>query len=432
MRTDIDNWAPLTVSEIGAIFSEIPITWCIAGGWALDLYLGRQSRKHADIDIIVLREQQAIAFQHLSKGWQLYKAEEGKLALWEEGEYLPLTNDIWVSRDGGSPWAFQIMLIDTDQDSWIYGREQSIRRPITDIIARTQEGIPFLRPEIQLLYKGGSSKIREKDHHDFLTVGPELTPMAKEWLRSSLIKQFPEGHVWMDHMGKGGKRMPKVLVVDDDAHIRELVRLYLEDEGIEVVQKGNGAEALEYAENHSPDLVILDIMMPRMDGWDLCAKLRELGDMPILMITAKGEPADRIKGFKLGTDDYLAKPFDPMELTLRVKALLKRYRISCSQTVRLVHLQLDRRSYQVVNKDGLEITLPMKEFELLYKLGSYPGQLFTRDHLIREIWGTDYEGDERTVDVHIKRLRDRFVEHESEFRIVTLRGLGYRMEVYRD
>lgn len=226
--------------------------------------------------------------------------------------------------------------------------------------------------------------------------------------------------------------MPKVLVVDDDAHIRELVRLYLEDEGIEVVQKGNGAEALEYAENHSPDLVVLDIMMPGMDGWDLCAKLRELGDMPILMITAKGEPADRIKGFKLGTDDYLAKPFDPMELMLRVKALLKRYRIACSQTVRLGDLQLDRISYQVVNKDGLEVTLPMKEFELLYKLGSYPGQLFTRDHLIGEIWGMDYEGDERTVDVHIKRLRDRFAEHESDFRIVTLRGLGYRLEVYRD
>ncbi|GBG10584.1 DNA-binding response regulator [Paenibacillus agaridevorans] len=226
--------------------------------------------------------------------------------------------------------------------------------------------------------------------------------------------------------------MPKVLVVDDDAHIRELVRLYLEDEGIEVVEKGNGAEALEYTENHSTDLVVLDIMMPGMDGWDLCAKLRELGDMPILMITAKGEPADRIKGFKLGTDDYLAKPFDPMELTLRVKALLKRYRIACSQTVQLGDLQLDRKSYQVVNKGGLEVTLPMKEFELLYKLGSYPGQLFTRDHLIGEIWGMDYEGDERTVDVHIKRLRDRFAEHESDFRIVTLRGLGYRLEVYRD
>ncbi|QQZ60073.1 response regulator transcription factor [Paenibacillus sonchi] len=226
--------------------------------------------------------------------------------------------------------------------------------------------------------------------------------------------------------------MPKVLVVDDDANIRELVRLYLEDEGIEVVQKGNGAEALEYAENHPPDLVVLDIMMPGMDGWALCARLRELGDMPVLMITAKGEPADRIKGFKLGTDDYLVKPFDPMELALRVQALLKRYRIAYSQTIRLGDLRLDRKSYQVVNKDGLELTLPMKEFELLYKLGSYPGQLFTRNHLIAEIWGIDYEGDERTVDVHIKRLRERFAEHESDFRIVTLRGLGYRLEVYRD
>ncbi|KWX70125.1 response regulator transcription factor [Paenibacillus jilunlii] len=226
--------------------------------------------------------------------------------------------------------------------------------------------------------------------------------------------------------------MPKVLVVDDDANIRELVRLYLEDEGIEVVQKGNGAEALEYTENQPPDLVVLDIMMPGMDGWALCARLRELGDMPVLMITAKGEPADRIKGFKLGTDDYLVKPFDPMELALRVKALLKRYRIAYSQTVRLGDLRLDRKSYHVVNKDGLELTLPMKEFELLYKLGSYPGQLFTRNHLIAEIWGIDYEGDERTVDVHIKRLRERFAGHDSDFRIVTLRGLGYRLEVYRD
>ncbi|MFC5402688.1 response regulator transcription factor [Cohnella soli] len=226
--------------------------------------------------------------------------------------------------------------------------------------------------------------------------------------------------------------MPEVLVVDDDAHIRELVRLYLEDEGVEVVQKGNGAEALEYVENHSPDLVVLDIMMPGMDGWDLCAKLRELGDMPILMITAKGESEDRIKGFKLGTDDYLVKPFDPVELTLRVKALLKRYRIAYSQSVRLGDLELDRKSYLVVSRDGQEVTLPMKEFELLYKFGSYPGQLFTRDHLIREIWGVDYEGDERTVDVHIKRLRERFAEHDSDFRIVTLRGLGYRLEVYGD
>ncbi|WP_135549697.1 response regulator transcription factor [Paenibacillus cymbidii] len=226
--------------------------------------------------------------------------------------------------------------------------------------------------------------------------------------------------------------MPVVLVVDDDANIRELVRLYLEDEGIEIVQKENGIEALAYAENHASDLIILDIMMPEMDGWHLCARLRELGDIPLLMITAKDEPEDRIKGFRLGTDDYLVKPFNPTELVLRVKALLRRYRIASSRTVRLGDLLMDRSSYQVTDKNGREITLPMKEFELLYKLGSYPGQLFTRDHLIEEIWGRDYEGDERTVDVHIKRLRDRFADHESDFRIVTLRNLGYRLEVYRD
>jgi two-component system, OmpR family, response regulator len=226
--------------------------------------------------------------------------------------------------------------------------------------------------------------------------------------------------------------LPKILVVDDDAHIRELVCLYLVDEGFDIVEKSNGADALDYAENHRIDLVILDIMMPQMDGWVLCTKLREQGDIPILMITAKGESTDRIKGFKLGTDDYLVKPFDPMELVLRVKALLRRYGISTSQEIKLGHITLDRKSYQVLYKNGQKLTLPKKEFELLYKLGSYPGQLFTRDHLIEHIWGLDYEGDERTVDVHIKRLRERFAEFECDFRIVTIRGLGYRLEVYRD
>lgn len=219
-------------------------------------------------------------------------------------------------------------------------------------------------------------------------------------------------------------------MVDDEAHIRELVSLYLKDEGFDIVEKSNGADALDYAENHSFDLVILDIMMPQMDGWVLCTKLRELGDIPILMITAKGEAQDRIHGFKLGTDDYLVKPFDPVELVLRVKALLKRYRISTSNIIKLGNISLDRSSYQVLYENGKTMTLPMKEFELLYKLGSYTGQLFTRDHLIEQIWGIDYEGDERTVDVHIKRLRERFAEYESDFRIVTIRGLGYRLEVH--
>jgi two-component system, OmpR family, response regulator len=231
---------------------------------------------------------------------------------------------------------------------------------------------------------------------------------------------------------EGGIEVPKIMVVDDDVHIRELIRLYMEDEGFEILEKANGEEALEYAENNMVDLFILDIMMPRLDGWALCLKLREIGNAPILMITAKSEAADRIKGFQLGTDDYLVKPFDPLELVLRVKALLKRSGISSSQTVKLGEISLDRKSYQVILKDGQMITLPMKEFELLYKLGSYPGILFTRVSLIEDIWGIDYEGDERTVDVHIKRLRERFEVFESEFKIVTIRGLGYRLEVFRD
>lgn len=226
--------------------------------------------------------------------------------------------------------------------------------------------------------------------------------------------------------------MPKILVVDDEAHIRELMRLYLVDEGFDVIEKSNGEDALIYAENHLIDLAIIDIMMPKLDGWALCEELREMRDMPILMVTAKGEAQDRIKGFKLGTDDYLVKPFDPMELVLRVKALLKRYRIETSNIIKLGPIELDRKKYQVIHKDGKRMTIPMKEFEVLYKLGSYTSQLFTRDHLIEQIWGMDYEGDERTVDVHIKRLRERFAEYESDFKIVTIRGLGYRLEVYRD
>jgi two-component system, OmpR family, response regulator len=224
--------------------------------------------------------------------------------------------------------------------------------------------------------------------------------------------------------------LAKVLVVDDEPNIRELVSLYLKDEGFDIVEKSNGVDALDYADNHTVDWVVLDIMMPQMDGWVLCTKLREFGDMPILMMTAKGEAQDRIRGFKLGTDDYLVKPFDPVELVLRVKALLKRYRISTSSIIKLGNLSLDRSSYQVIYENGKTATLPMKESELLYKLGSYTGQLFTRDTLIEQIWGIDYEGDERTVDVHIKRLRERFAEFESDFHIVTIRGLGYRLEVY--
>ncbi|MDR7317555.1 response regulator transcription factor [Brevibacillus nitrificans] len=206
--------------------------------------------------------------------------------------------------------------------------------------------------------------------------------------------------------------MPKIVVVDDDSHIRELVRLYLADEGYTINDKSNGADALAYLE--------------------ICASLREFGEMPILMISAKREASDRIKGFKLGTDDYLVKPFDPVELVFRTKSLLKRFKLSATSLISIGSIVLDSKNYQVIFPDGKKTSLPLKEFELLSKLGSYSGQLFTRNNLIEQIWGLDYEGDERTVDVHIKRLRERFAAYESDFRIVTVRGLGYRLEVFAD
>lgn len=221
--------------------------------------------------------------------------------------------------------------------------------------------------------------------------------------------------------------MPHVLIVDDDAHIRELVGHFLSLEGFEIHEAATGKEALAVLDATKVDLVVLDIMMPEMDGWELCRELRQYDDVPILMLTAKGETAQKVKGFALGADDYLVKPFDPLELVARVKALLKRYRIATSQTVQIGELFLNRKTYEcrLGNED---IVLPPKEFELLFKLASYPGKTFTRDELIEQIWGYDYEGDERTVDVHIKRLRERFA-HGHVFTIRTIRGLGYRLEV---
>ncbi|WP_276356852.1 response regulator transcription factor [Cohnella caldifontis] len=221
--------------------------------------------------------------------------------------------------------------------------------------------------------------------------------------------------------------MPHILVVDDDDHIRELVTLFLEREGFDVKQAENGKAALASMEQGPADLVVLDIMMPAMDGWELCERLRELYDVPLLMLTAKGETSQKVKGFRLGADDYLVKPFDPEELAARVKALLKRYKISISRQVAVGTIQLDREAYAVITPEG-RMTLPMKEFELLFKLASYPGITFAREQLIEQIWGYDYEGDERTVDVHIKRLRERFPDCKFGFRIATVRGLGYRLE----
>lgn len=216
--------------------------------------------------------------------------------------------------------------------------------------------------------------------------------------------------------------------MDDDTHIRELLWVLLKNEGFDIYEASDGVEALLKLEKMKVDMVILDVMMPNMDGWQLCSELRKYYDLPLLMLTAKGETSQKVKGFQLGTDDYLVKPFEPMELVMRVKALLKRYQVAVSQMVQIGKLLINRKTYEV-KVDGENYILPLKEFELLYKLASFPNKTFPREQLIEDIWGYDFEGNERTLDVHINRLRERFPEDKYSFRIRTIRGLGYRMEV---
>ncbi|MDD7795415.1 response regulator transcription factor [Clostridium sp. 'White wine YQ'] len=223
--------------------------------------------------------------------------------------------------------------------------------------------------------------------------------------------------------------MNKLLVVDDDPNIRELIVLFMQNEGFDVYEACDGLEALTKLESIKVDMVILDVMMPNIDGWELCSELRKYYDIPLLMLTVNGETSQKVKGFQLGADDYLVKPFDPLELVVRVRALLKRYKITASNTIQVGELFMNQKTYEVLlNGEGL--TLPLKEFELLFKLASYPGKTFSRDQLIEDIWGYDFDGNERTLDVHINRLREHFSDKEYSFRIKTIRGLGYRLEVY--
>jgi two-component system OmpR family response regulator len=222
--------------------------------------------------------------------------------------------------------------------------------------------------------------------------------------------------------------MSRILIVDDDIHIRELVRVFLRNAGFEVIEAVDGVDALSRLDSVKADLAVIDVMMPNMDGWELCQELKATFDIPVLMLTAKGETSQKLKGFQLGTDDYLVKPFEPLELVARVKALLKRYRIESSQTVRIGELIMDRKTYQVTVRSE-SLTLPLKEFELLFKLASYPGRTFSREQLIEDVWGYDFHGNDRTLDVHISRLRERFPEEEHSFKIETIRGLGYRLEI---
>ncbi|WP_339784154.1 response regulator transcription factor [Paenibacillus sp. FSL R7-0313] len=220
--------------------------------------------------------------------------------------------------------------------------------------------------------------------------------------------------------------MNTILVVDDDSHIRKLIRIYLEKNQFSVLEAPDGQEALDILSHTKVDLAIVDVMMPRIDGIELTEDIRSYLDIPILMVTAKGESKDKVRGFNAGSDDYLVKPFDPVELILRVKSLLKRYNKSSSNMIQITGVTIDLGNLIVI-ADGQTIELKKKECELLFSLASSPGKIFTRTQLIDDIWGIDYEGDERTVDVHIKRLRER-LEPVPELVISTIRGLGYRLE----
>lgn len=218
---------------------------------------------------------------------------------------------------------------------------------------------------------------------------------------------------------------PLALVVDDDDHVRELVRLTLEKQGFRVAQAADGAEALRQAEELSPDLVILDLMLPKVNGWDVCRRLRETTRIPILMLTARGEEEDEIRGLNLGADDYVVKPFSPRQLVARARALLRRAGTEAGVTLKYPGLVIDTASYRVT-VDGEDVQLAPREFELLAFMGRHPGQVFSRDRLLERVWGWDYTGDARTVDEHVKRLRQKTAGREGHRFIETVWGVGYR------
>ncbi len=219
----------------------------------------------------------------------------------------------------------------------------------------------------------------------------------------------------------------KIMVVDDEMHIRELVRFYLDKAGFDTIEAANAEEALDIVENQYIDLAIVDIMMPGMDGFELVEQMRQYREFPVIMLTAKSQSKDKLRGFSLGIDDYVTKPFDPDELMARVKTILKRYSINSSNVVKIGDVIFDGDKYEVRYQDQV-IHLPLKQFELAFELAKNPNQIFTREQLIEKIWGMDYDGFDRTVDVHIKRIREN-LGHLPGFKVVTVRGLGYKIEV---
>ena len=224
----------------------------------------------------------------------------------------------------------------------------------------------------------------------------------------------------------------KILIVDDDANICELLRLYLKKDGFDTVVANDGEQAVEYASKYSPDLILLDIMLPKLDGWQVCREIRKTSETPIIMLTAKGETFDKILGLELGADDYVSKPFDTKEVIARIKAVLRRTNDSDKGSqiseVRYDKLRINLTNYEL-EVNGVKIDTPPKELELIYHLASNPNRVYTRDQLLDEVWGFDYYGDSRTVDVHVKRLREKLSGASDKWELKTVWGVGYKFEV---
>ena len=233
---------------------------------------------------------------------------------------------------------------------------------------------------------------------------------------------------------KGERRMAanKILIVDDDKNICELLRLYMEKDGYTVALAYDGEEALSRFASEGPDLIILDVMMPKLDGWQVCREIRKKSEVPIIMLTAKGESFDKVLGLELGADDYVVKPFDAKEIVARVKAVLRR--TSPAKTEEEVKevgydkLTVNMTRYEL-KVDGRVVDTPPKELELLFHLASNPNRVYTRDQLLDEVWGFEYYGDSRTVDVHVKRLREKLEGVSDQWSLKTVWGVGYTFEV---
>jgi len=225
-------------------------------------------------------------------------------------------------------------------------------------------------------------------------------------------------------------KQANVLIIEDDPAIGELITLYAEKSGYRVSIAHNGMTGLDLFYEHSPDLVILDIMLPEMDGWEVCKEIRRGEKTPIIMLTGKGENRDKLKGFELGTDDYLVKPFDPGELMARIKAVLRRANplFDADAILEFPLLKINLQQYKVTC-EAQEIMFAPKEMEVLYFLASHANHVFTRQQLLDHLWGWDFEGDLRTVDVHIKRIREKLGDANPYWQVKTIRGVGYKFEV---